>query len=226
MQDAARDAGSARSYVEARSADGSVRGTLGYEYGHDDLRASGVLEVSGAVSLEVGVVVADSTLYLEIPPIYRIFAGAAWVRVPAEDGSTIGRDSADGDEPGAADAVGADDQLDSLLETLESGVPGQALSRVTGSSTGDVELVALGTRTYDGRVLEGYSAQADLDGSVVTLVHWIDDDDLLYVLEQSVDDPLTLEPATSVTTFDDWGAPVAVETPDPTDVTDLPDGLL
>jgi hypothetical protein len=228
MLAAASDAGTARSEIDARSADGSVRGALLYQYG-DDLRVRGALDVSGPVSLEVALVLADSTLYLEVPPIYRLFSGAAWVRVPAGDEESADLDGAIADDPAPSDDAGAVDQLDALLETLAAGVPGQALLELSdaGSPGGsDVELVALGTRTVDGRALEGYSAQADVDGSTVTLVHWIDENDLLYRLDQSVDDPLTLEPATSVATFDDWGTAVVIEPPDPSDVTDLPDGLL
>ena len=227
MNEAAREAGTARSQIDARSPDGSVRGALEYQYG-DDLRVRGALDVSGPVSLEVALVLADSTLYLEVPPIYRLFSGAAWVRVPADDASTDLGGGTGGDPASSSDDAAAD-QLDALLETLAAGVPGQALLDLSdgrASDGGELVLAALGTRTVDGRALEGYSAQAEVDGSVVTLVHWIDEDDLLYRLDQSVDDPLTLEPATSVATFDDWGTPVVIEPPDPSDVTDLPDGLL
>lgn len=228
MLAAARDAGTARSEIDARSADGSVRGALLYQYG-DDLRVAGALDVSGPVSLEVALVLADSTLYLEVPPIYRLFSGAAWVRVPAGDDTPADLDGAIADDPAASDDAGAADQIDSLLETLVAGVPGQALLELVdaGLSDGsDVELVALGTRTVEGRALEGYSARAEVDGSTVTLVHWIDEDDLLYRLDQSVDNPLALEPSTSAATFDDWGTPVVIQPPDPSDVTDLPDDLL
>jgi hypothetical protein len=228
MQDAAREAGTARSQIDARGADGSVRGALEYQYGAD-LRVRGALDVSGSVSLEAALVLADSTLYLEVPPIYRLFSGAAWVRVPTDGDASADLGGGTGGESASSSDEGAAGQLDALLETLAAGVPGQALLDLADASAverGQVDLVALGARTVDGRELEGYSAQAEVDGSVVTLVHWIDEDDLLYRLDQNVDDPLTLEPATSVATFDDWGTPVVIEPPDPSDVTDLPDGLL
>lgn len=212
LRDAARDAGGARSDVEARSGAGSVRGSLLYDYRTDDVRVSGELEVSAAISMDLGLVLADSTLYLQVPSVYRLLSGAAWVRVPA------------GSERAAVDDARAPGQVDALLETLISGVPGQALLDLENAH--DVELVALGTQTLDGRALEGYSVEAIVDGSQVTLVHWIDEHDLLYRLDQTVDDPATLDPATSTRTFDDWGVAAAVAPPDGSQVIDLPDGLL
>jgi hypothetical protein len=205
LQDAALTAGSAQGDLVASSADGRVDGGLAYEFATDDVAISAEVSVSGPISADLGVVLADGTVYLRVPTLYQLFTSAPWVRAPTGAGSDLS------------------DQVDGLVEALAAEVPGTSLVDLDDPSS---TLTFLGSDSIDGVAVELYEARATVDGVEIERTYWVDDDDLLRRLDSIARDPAQSIPATSRHTYTDWGEPVSVEVPDPADVTDFPEGLL
>jgi hypothetical protein len=205
LQDAALSAGSAQGDLIASSVDGRVDGTLAYEFAADDVRIAAEVSVSGPISADLGVVLADGTVYLRVPTLYQFFTSAPWVRVPTGAGSDLS------------------DQVDSLVEALAAEVPGTSLVELDdGSST----VTFLGSDTIDGVEVELYAVSATVDGVDIERTYWVDAENLLRRLDSVAREPGEDTPATSRHTYTDWGEPVSVVVPDPAEVADFPEGLL
>ncbi len=184
-----------------------MAGDVAYEFKEAGLRMAAEASVTAAISTQLGLVLADDTVYLQVPPLFRLFAGAEWVRVDL---------SADSEERTL---------VDDLLESLAAEVPGQTLLELDGRAD-DVALRYLGEGEAQGSSVERYEVRATVDGVDVTRTYWVGDDDLLRRLDSSAKDPAELDPAVSVHTYDQWGEPVSIEPPPPEEVGEFPEGLL
>lgn len=204
LRDAALAAGSARGDLVAGSADGRVEGPVSYEFAADDVRISAEVTVDGPISADLGVVLAERTAYLRVPALYQLFTSAPWVRLPVGAGGELSG------------------QVDRLLEALSAEVPGAWLVELGEAAT----LTFRGTDTVGGVAVEVYDVGASVDGQAVVRTYRVDADDLLRRLDSVAGDPAFGVPSTSRLTYTGWGEPVVVAVPDPSEVTDVPEGLL
>lgn len=206
LRDAALEAGSASGTVAARSPGASLDADVEYDFSDPDVRLAAQASVAGAVSADVAVVLSDGEVYVEVPALYRLFTSASWAVVPRDASSEVGQ------------------QVDELVEALAAELPGTSLLDIDDRAD-DVEMRFLGDDTLDGQPVERYEVTATIDDVEVSRTYWLGADDLLQRLDSTADDPAAAEPSVSVATYDDWGVPVIVQTPDPADVTTLPEGF-
>lgn len=206
LREAALEAGTARGTIEASSVDGTVDADLAYVFSDNDVRIAGEASVSGPISADLGIVLADGTVYIRVPPLYRLFTSAAWVQVPQDSSSDLGR------------------EIDGLVEAFAAEVPGASLLDLE-SGLVDADLRFVGDDEVAGIPVERYEVSASVDGVDVTRTYWIDADDLLRRLDSTANEPAVARPAVSTSTYDDWAAPIRVEVPDAADVADFPEGL-
>lgn len=154
-------AGSATGEVDVAGPDGTVRGTTAYRFEPTGTDLAARATVTGSIDADVGLVLLDDQLYLEVPPAYRWLVPTPWVRTPV-------------DGP-AAGLVGT--------TALLTALPGSDLA----GAGDDARLSYLGRRQTDAGPMEVYR----VDQAEDSRMYWVGADDLLSQVQVTAADGTT-----------------------------------